>query len=98
MPTFSKACARPAGRVEQSHLLTAVIANSADIASSRASPHSAASTRTYLSKLEKGASYPGLEIIAKLDTVLEVEPADLPARDNKRRARTSRSGRPSLPV
>jgi transcriptional regulator with XRE-family HTH domain len=33
--------------------------------------------RTYLSKLEKGASYPGLEIIAKLATVLEVEPAEL---------------------
>jgi len=33
--------------------------------------------RTYLSKLEKGASYPGLEIIAKLATVLEVEPAAL---------------------
>ena len=29
--------------------------------------------RTYLSKLEKGASYPGLEIMAKLATVLEVE-------------------------
>jgi transcriptional regulator with XRE-family HTH domain len=33
--------------------------------------------RTYISKLEKGASYPGLEIIAKLATVLEVEPAEL---------------------
>jgi hypothetical protein len=33
--------------------------------------------RTYLSKLEKGASYPGLEIISKLTTVLEVEPAEL---------------------
>jgi transcriptional regulator with XRE-family HTH domain len=31
--------------------------------------------RSYMSKLEKGASYPGLEIIAKLATVLEVEPA-----------------------
>ena len=30
-----------------------------------------------MSKLEKGASYPGLEIIAKLATVLEVEPAGL---------------------
>jgi len=30
-----------------------------------------------MSKLEKGASYPGLEIIAKLATVLEVEPAEL---------------------
>jgi transcriptional regulator with XRE-family HTH domain len=33
--------------------------------------------RTYVSKLEKGVSYPGLEIIAKLATVLEVEPAEL---------------------
>jgi transcriptional regulator with XRE-family HTH domain len=33
--------------------------------------------RTYLSKLEKGVSYPALEIIAKLATVLEVEPAEL---------------------
>jgi hypothetical protein len=31
-----------------------------------------------MSKLEKGASYPELEIIAKLATVLEVEPAELP--------------------
>ena len=30
---------------------------------------------TYLGKPEKGASYPGLEIIAKLATVLEVEAA-----------------------
>jgi hypothetical protein len=29
--------------------------------------------RTYLSKLEKGASYPGLEIIAKRGTGLEVK-------------------------
>ena len=33
--------------------------------------------RTYLSKLEKGASYPGLEIIAKFAALLEVEPAEL---------------------
>jgi transcriptional regulator with XRE-family HTH domain len=30
-----------------------------------------------MSRLEKGASYPGLEIIAKLATVLEVEPVEL---------------------
>jgi hypothetical protein len=29
-----------------------------------------------MSKLEKGASYPGLEIIAKLARMLEVEPAN----------------------
>jgi hypothetical protein len=33
--------------------------------------------RTYQSKLEKAASYPGLEIIAKLATVPEVELAVL---------------------
>ena len=33
--------------------------------------------RTYPSKLEKVASYPGLEIIAKLATVLAVEPGEL---------------------
>jgi transcriptional regulator with XRE-family HTH domain len=33
--------------------------------------------RTYLSNLEKGASYPGLEIIDKLATVLEVDPTEL---------------------
>ena len=33
--------------------------------------------RTYLSKLEKGMSYPGLEIIAKLADILGVEPAEL---------------------
>jgi hypothetical protein len=35
----------------------------------------AAVSRTYLSKLEMAATYPGLEIIAKLATVLEIEPA-----------------------
>jgi transcriptional regulator with XRE-family HTH domain len=39
--------------------------------------HEAGVNRSYMSKLEKGASYPGLEIIAKLATVLEVEPAEL---------------------
>lgn len=39
-----------------------------------------------MSKLEKGASYPGLEIIAMLATVLEVEPAEL------LRARASKAG------
>jgi hypothetical protein len=32
--------------------------------------------RTYPSKLEKGASYPGLEIIAKLGTEIEVKRAE----------------------
>jgi transcriptional regulator with XRE-family HTH domain len=39
--------------------------------------YAAGVNRTYLSKLEKGFSYPGLEIIAKLATVLEVEAAEL---------------------
>jgi transcriptional regulator with XRE-family HTH domain len=33
--------------------------------------------RSYMSKLEKGATYPGLEIIAKLATTLGCEPAEL---------------------
>jgi transcriptional regulator with XRE-family HTH domain len=32
--------------------------------------------RTYMSKLEKGGSYVGLEIIGKLAAVLKVEPAE----------------------
>jgi len=39
--------------------------------------HEAGINRSYMSRLEKGASYPGLEIIAKLATVLEVEPTEL---------------------
>ena len=45
--------------------------------------------RTYLSKLEKGVSYAGLEIIGKLATVLEIEPAELlkppPGRSKRRK-------------
>jgi transcriptional regulator with XRE-family HTH domain len=33
--------------------------------------------RSYMSKLEKGGSYVGLEIIGKLAAVLEIEPAEL---------------------
>ena len=33
--------------------------------------------RTYLSKLEKGVSYAGLEIIGKLSAVLGIEPQQL---------------------
>jgi transcriptional regulator with XRE-family HTH domain len=39
--------------------------------------HEAGVNRSYMSKLEKGASYAGLEIIAKLATVLETAPAEL---------------------
>ncbi|MGH7037383.1 MAG: helix-turn-helix domain-containing protein [Stellaceae bacterium] len=42
----------------------------------RGAGYEAGINRTYLSKLEKGVSYPGLEIIAKLATALEVEPAE----------------------
>jgi len=38
--------------------------------------HEAGINRSYMSKLEKGASYPGLEIIPKLARMLEVEPAN----------------------
>ncbi len=44
--------------------------------------------RTYLSKLEKGVSYPGLEIIAKLADALGVEPAVLLMRPEKTDKRT----------
>ena len=46
--------------------------------------------RTYISKLEKGATYVGLEIIVRLSNVLGVEPADFlqkPGR-SKRASRT----------
>jgi transcriptional regulator with XRE-family HTH domain len=33
--------------------------------------------RTYISKLEKGVSYAGLEVIGKLAAVLKIEPAKL---------------------
>ena len=33
--------------------------------------------RTYISKLEKGATYVGLEIIGKVAKVLQVEPVEL---------------------
>ena len=39
--------------------------------------YTAGVNRTYLSKLEKAASFAGLEIIGKLAEVLEVEPAKL---------------------
>jgi transcriptional regulator with XRE-family HTH domain len=43
--------------------------------------------RSYMSKLERGGSYPGLEIIGKLAAVLEVEPAEFLRPPPKRRAR-----------
>ena len=44
--------------------------------------------RSYMSKLEKGGSYVGLEIIGKLAGVLDAEPADflkLPTRRSRRK-------------
>jgi transcriptional regulator with XRE-family HTH domain len=44
--------------------------------------------RTYMSKIEKGATWVGLEIIGKLAAVLRVEPAELlraPPRRSRRR-------------
>jgi transcriptional regulator with XRE-family HTH domain len=43
--------------------------------------------RTYMSKLEKGGSYPGLEIIGKLAVALEVEPAEFLRVPPKKRGR-----------
>jgi transcriptional regulator with XRE-family HTH domain len=52
--------------------------------------------RTYMSRLEKGASYAGLEIIGKLAAVLEVEPFELlippPRRRGRKGAQLSRAG------
>jgi transcriptional regulator with XRE-family HTH domain len=56
--------------------------------SQEALAHDAGVNRTYMSKLEKGGSYPGLEIIGKLAAVLDVEPAELlklPAKRGMRR-------------
>ena len=50
--------------------------------------------RTYISKLETGATYAGLEIIGKLSDVFEVEAADLLKRQVKRsRAPRSQIGK-----
>ena len=49
--------------------------------------HEADVDRSYMSKLEKGASHVGLEIIAKIARVLGVEPAELlklPAKRTRR--------------
>lgn len=43
--------------------------------------------RTYISKLEKGGSYVGLEIISKLADVLRVDPAEFLRAPAKRQRR-----------
>ena len=45
--------------------------------SQEALAHEAGVNRSYMSKLEKGATYVGLEIVGKLARVLGVEPAEL---------------------
>ena len=50
--------------------------------------HEAGVNRTYMSKLEKGDTWVGLEIMVKLSTILDVQPADLlqiPARRIRKR-------------
>ena len=52
--------------------------------------HDAGINRSYMSRLERGANYVGLEIIAKLALTLESEPAEflrLPLK-GKRRAKS----------
>jgi transcriptional regulator with XRE-family HTH domain len=45
--------------------------------SQEALAHEAGINRSYMSKLERGGSYVGLEVIGKLANVLEVEPTEL---------------------
>jgi transcriptional regulator with XRE-family HTH domain len=52
--------------------------------------HDAGVNRSYMSKIEKGATYVGLEIIGKLARVLKVEPADLLRLPPKKRARSGK--------
>ena len=50
--------------------------------------HEADVNRSYMSKLEKGETYVGLEIIGKLAATLEVEPSEFlkgPAKRSSRR-------------
>jgi transcriptional regulator with XRE-family HTH domain len=43
--------------------------------------------RTYVSKLEKGATWVGLEVLVKLSRALQVEPADFLQRPQRRAGR-----------
>jgi transcriptional regulator with XRE-family HTH domain len=45
--------------------------------------------RTYISKLEKGSTWAGLEVITKLSAVLGIEPADLLQKPPKKTRRKS---------
>jgi transcriptional regulator with XRE-family HTH domain len=55
--------------------------------SQEALAHEAGVNRSYMSKVEKGATYGDLEIIGKLATALEVEPAELLRLPPRRRGR-----------
>jgi transcriptional regulator with XRE-family HTH domain len=55
--------------------------------SQEALAHDAGVNRTYMSKIEKGDTYVGLEIIGKLAAVLKVEPAALLTLPTRRGAR-----------
>jgi transcriptional regulator with XRE-family HTH domain len=55
--------------------------------SQEALAYEAGVNRTYMSRLEKGVSYVGLEIIGKIAVILEVEPAELLKNPRRRRAR-----------
>lgn len=45
--------------------------------------------RTYIGKLEKGSTWVGLEILVKLSTALQAEPADFLQRPARKTARKS---------
>lgn len=45
--------------------------------------HKAGINRTYMSKLETGVTWGGLEVITKLARVLRIEPADLLVRQRR---------------
>jgi len=49
--------------------------------------HDADINRTYISKLEKGSTYVGLEIIGKLADVLEIDPVEFFKKVPKRTSR-----------
>jgi transcriptional regulator with XRE-family HTH domain len=52
--------------------------------SQEALAYEAGVNRSYISKLEKGATYVGLEIIGKVAKVLKIEPAELLVRPPRR--------------
>jgi transcriptional regulator with XRE-family HTH domain len=61
--------------------------------SQEALAYEAGVNRTYMSKLEKGGSFVGLEVMVRLAGVLEVEPGDFlkpPSRKASRSPKTTR--------